>query len=348
MAEAEVGFARRGRAGIITLNRPKALNALTRAMVREMHRALVGWAGDPAVGLVIIEGAGERAFCAGGDIRELYELGRAQDAAFLAFYAEEYRLNTLIKRYPKPYVALIDGIVMGGGVGVSIHGSQRVASERITFAMPETGIGLFPDVGGSWFLPRCPGETGMYLALAGARLKAADTLYCGLATHHVPAQQFAALKAALCEEGAPEATIARFAADPGAAPLEARRGAIDRCFAAGSVEEILARLDGERGADADWARQTAATIRAKSPTSLKITYCEVREGARLSFEACMRLEYRMVNGIFRGHDFFEGTRATVIDKDGAPRWRPASLDEVSEADVAAYFAPPADGDLDLG
>lgn len=343
----EILFTRAGAAGIVTLNRPKALNALTLGMVRALHRRLALWADDARVRLVVIEGTGEKAFCAGGDIRVLYEWGRARDPTFLAFYREEYRLNRLIKRYLKPYVALIDGIVMGGGVGVSVHGSHRVAGERLVFAMPETGIGLFPDVGGTWFLPRCPGATGMYLALTGARLNVADALHCGLVTHHVPSERFGALREALCAGAAADDAIAGFAADSGPAPLARRRTCIDRCFSGDSVEDILARLDTETGPDAGWARETAATIRAKSPTSLKIAFRQVRAGAGLSFEDCMRLEFRIVSRIFRGHDFFEGTRATVIDKDGAPRWRPARLDAVDDDAIAAYFAPLGADELDF-
>lgn len=344
MSEAEVLFAREGRAGLITLNRPKALNAVTLEMVREMHRQLDEWARDNAVERIVIEGAGDKAFSAGGDIRALYDWGRARDPQFLAFYREEYRLNTFIKRYPKPYVALIDGIVMGGGVGVSFHGSHRVATENMTFAMPETGIGLFPDVGGTFFLPRCPGAVGLYLGLTGARLKAADAVYCGLATHHVPRARLEELKAALFEGDDIDAAIAQFAADPGAPPLAEHRAMIDRVFSAGSVEEILERLRQEGGA---WADKTAETIRAKSPTSLKITFRQIREGVKLTFEECMKLEYRMVNGVYQGHDFFEGTHATVIDKDMAPNWVPATLGEVTADEVELYFRPLGEDELTL-
>ena len=228
------------------------------------------------------------------------------------------------------------GITMGGGVGVSVHGSHRVASERLTFAMPETGIGLFPDVGGTYFLPRCPGEIGMYLALTGSRLKAADALYAGIVTHHVPSGGMPDLISALCDTGDPDHTLAEHAQDPGAPTLKGDREAIDRCFSGSSVPEILARLD-EDGSE--WAAKCAATIRGKSPTSSRIAYCQIREGAGLSFEDCMRLEYRMVNRIYTAHDFYEGIRAVVIDKDQAPMWQPATLDDVSDERVAAYFAP---------
>ena len=339
MSGQDVLFTRDGHSGVITLNRPEALNAVTLGMVREIHPQLTVWVDDPGIRHVLIEAAGGKAFSAGGDIRALYDWGRAGDETFLAFYREEYQLDTFIKRYPKPYVALLDGITMGGGVGVSIHGSHRVAGDGLTFAMPETGIGLFPDVGGTYFLPRCPGGIGMYLALSGARLKAADALYAGIVSHYVPSDRFGALKAALASAVDVEATIREFAQDPGPPPLLEHRDAIDRCFAGDTVEDILDSLDGE---GSDWALKTAGILRSKSPTSLKITYRQIREGAKLEFEDCMRLEFRMVNRIFTAADFFEGTRAVVIDKDQSPNWQPGSLAEVTSDRVDGYFAPLAD------
>jgi enoyl-CoA hydratase len=342
--EAEVLFERRGAIGLITLNRPKALNALTHNMCLLMSAQLKTWATDDAVRTIVIQGAGERAFCAGGDIRALYESGRAGTPYALDFYRDEYQLDALVKHYPKPYVALIRGIDMGGGVGVSMNGSHRVADETMLFAMPETGIGLFPDVGGSYFLPRCPGELGMYLAMTGARLKTADAVLAGLATHFVPAAQREALLARLVAGAAPDDALKALSADPGPAPLAEHRGKIDTVFAAGSVEAILERLERDTS---DWARETAATMRTKSPTSLKVAYRQIREGARLSFDDCMRMEFRMVNRVVAGHDFYEGVRATIIDKDGAPKWKPSSLAAVSNDDVAAYFAPLGEKELPL-
>lgn len=335
----DVLFEMRGHAGLITLNRPRSLNALTLAMVREITAALKRWMLDDAVRHVIIRAAGDRAFCAGGDIRALYDWGRARDPNYFAFYREEYLLNTLIKRYPKPYIALIDGIAMGGGVGLSVHGSHRVATERLVFAMPETGIGLFPDVGGSYFLPRLPGETGMYLGLTGHRIGAADALYLGVATHHVPSARLADLADALCRASEVADWLAEFAADPGPASLPAWRAAIDRHFGQPDVESILASLDVD---SSEWAKSTAAELRRKSPMSLKMTFRELREGLKLDFEDCMRLEFRMVSRTIDSHDFFEGVRAAVIDKDQAPRWQPATLDGVSEPAVSRYFAPLAE------
>lgn len=334
--EPEVLFENRGAIGLITLNRPKALNALTHAMCVEMKPQLDAWAGDATVRSVVIRGAGERAFCAGGDIRALYESGKAGTPYALDFYRDEYILDATIKHFPKPYIALIHGIVMGGGVGVSVHGSHRVAGEAAMFAMPETGIGLFPDVGGSYFLPRCPGQIGMYLALTGARLRTADTLYAGVATHFVPTAKWETLIGQLVDGTAPDDALKSLSDKVPGDFLSEHRAAIDRVFGGNSIEEILAALDAEH---TDWAKDTAATIRAKSPTSLKITFRQIREGAKLEFDECMQMEFRMVNRIIAGHDFYEGVRATIIDKDGAPKWKPAELSKVGEADVQAYFAP---------
>src|SRR5262252_5189791 len=284
----EILFARHGAAGVVTLNRPKALNALTRNMIRQLRAALDGWRNDPAVTRVVITAEGGRAFSAGGDLREIYDAGRAgRHAEALGFFREEYELNTLIKRYPKPYVALIDGIVMGGGVGVSVHGSHRVAGDRFLFAMPEVGIGFFPDVGGTWFLPRLPGELGTYSALTGERLKAADGVGAGVATHRVSSARFADLQDALCGNVPVDSLLAAFAEPAGEGPVLARRPAIDRLFVGDRVEDILRQLDGEAtrgGTDAGWAAATAATIRSRAPVSLKVALAQVRRGRTWSFE----------------------------------------------------------------
>lgn len=338
---------RRGAAGLITLNRPKALNALTHDMVRKLRPALEAWADDPAVARVVIRGEGGKAFCAGGDIRALYDLGRAgRHDEMLTFWREEYELNILIKRFPKPFVALIDGIVMGGGVGLSIHGSHVVAGSNFAFAMPEVGIGFFPDVGGTWFLPRMPGETGTYAALTGARFKQGDALATGLATHAVSSESFAALTEALTGLEPVDAILERFAAPPVPSGVTGHRGSIQRCFAFDTVDQVLAALDHDAKALDSWCAATAATIRTKSPTSLKIAIEQVRRGAALSFEAAMVLEFGIVSRICRGPDFYEGVRAVIVDKDNAPSWAPATLDEVSIDAIAAYFAPLERGSLD--
>jgi enoyl-CoA hydratase len=334
---ADILFARRGAAGIVTLNRPVALNAITHAMVRALSAQLGAWANDGAVTRVIVTAAGERAFSAGGDIRALYELGRAgrQDEA-VAFFREEYALNAAIKRYPKPYVSLIDGIVMGGGFGVSVHGSHRVAGDRFQFAMPEVGIGFFPDVGGTWVLPRMPGETGAWCALTGERMKTVDAVATGIATHHVRSARFPDLLDALCGNVSVDALLAAFAEPCGEGPVTARRALIDRVFAGGRVEDILAALD---AAGDDWAPQTAATMRAKSPMSLKIALAQVRRGRDWSFEDCMKAEMRIVSRIVHGHDFYEGVRAVIVEKDNAPAWRPPALADIGDAEIERHFAP---------
>lgn len=342
-AETDILFERRGAAGIVTLNRPQALNAVTHGMVRALAAKLAVWAKDAAVTRVVITAAGERAFSAGGDIRALYELGKAgRHAEALQFWRDEYMLNTLIKRYPKPYIALIDGIVMGGGVGISIHGSHRVAGDKFQFAMPEVGIGFFPDVGATWFLPRLPGEIGTFCALTGERMKNADAVPAGIATHYVASSRFSALLAALSENEPMDAVISSFAERLGIGPLSIYRPAIDRLFAAGRVEDILAALDAEaisRSAEAGWAGATAAAIRGKSPVSLKIALAQLRRGRAWSFTECMKAEFRIVSRIIHGHDFHEGVRAVIIDKDNAPRWNPARLGQVLDADIDRYFAP---------
>jgi len=291
----------------------------------------------------VVMASGGRAFSAGGDIRDLYELGRAgRHGEQLQFWRDEYPLNARIKHYRKPYVALIDGIVMGGGVGIAVHGSHRVAGDAFRFAMPEVGIGFFPDIGATWFLPRLPGEIGTYCALTGERLDAAEGVAFGVASHRVASARFPDLLDALCGTVPVDAILAAFAEPAGAGSLAAHKAGIDRLFAGDAVEAILARLD-EAGAgqdaDADWARQVARMIRGKSPTSVRIALAQMRRGKSWSFDECMRAEFRIVSRIVRGHDFYEGVRAAIIDKDNAPRWQPVTLAEVGAAEVERHFAP---------
>jgi enoyl-CoA hydratase len=361
--ESDIILERRGAAGVVTLNRPAALNAVTRGMVRTLRDALERWRHDEAVSRVVVTAAGGRAFSAGGDLRAIYEAGRAgRQQESLDFWREEYALNAAIRHYPKPYVTLIDGIVMGGGVGVSVHGSHRIAGDRFEFAMPEVGIGFFPDVGATWFLPRLPGETGTYCALTGARLKAAQAVPAGIATHRVPSARFGELAEALCSAAPVDAVLSGFASSAMSEPREsgkeapppknegavtAHRGAIDRIFAAESVEEILTGLDADAagtGGDAsrsagNWAGEVAATIRAKAPLSLKIALAQMRRGRLWSFAECMRAEFRIVSRVVYGHDFYEGIRAVIIDKDNRPRWVPETLAEVTADVVENHFAP---------
>jgi len=348
-------FAREGGVATVTLNRPQALNAFTLGMYRRFDPMLRRWPEDPSVRAVVIRGAGERAFCAGGDVRAVYEAGKglSGDRSFTSvFFAEEYRIIRRIHHFPKPYIAICDGITMGGGAGVSVNGAYRIATEQTMLAMPETGIGLFPDVGATRFLDRCPGRIGRYLGLTGARLGAADALYCGFATHFVPRDRLPELVAALTrigwspgdEPAQVEAVLAGFTADPGPPPLKARRAAIDRCFAGNAVEVILDALAGETLA-ADWAAPTRAGLLTKSPTSLKITLQQLTAGRGYDLEAALRLEYRMTQHVMAAHDFYEGVRAALVDKDQNPRWDPATLAEVSDAMVASYFAPLGEGEL---
>jgi enoyl-CoA hydratase len=307
----------------VVLNRPDALNALTLEMCLALDARLRDWEDDPAVRCVLVRGQGSRAFCAGGDIRKLYD-ERGGDYP-RQFYRAEYRLNARMHRFAKPYIAFLDGIVMGGGVGVSVHGSHRIATEHTMFAMPETGIGLFPDVGGSYFLSRCPGALGMYIGLTGARLGAADAIYCGIAQYFMPAADWGALD------------VDNIASRPTGPPtLTPRRAPIDRCFDRNSVEEIFAALAMETDL---FAAETLAILRTKSPTSLKIAHRQIRAGRDLGFDDCMRMEWRMVNRVVAGHDFYEGTRAAIVDKDRRPGWQPARLEDVTEEEVARYFAP---------
>jgi enoyl-CoA hydratase len=341
----DILFAQRGAAGIVTLNRPKALNAVTHEMVRALARQLDAWAGDGAVSRVIVAAAGEKAFSAGGDIRALYELGKAgRQTEALTFFREEYTLNTAIKRYPKPYVSLIDGIVMGGGFGISVHGSHRVAGDKFLFAMPEVGIGFFPDVGGTWVLPRMPDEIGTWCAITGDRLKADDAVVSGIATHRVRSERFADLTDALCGNVSVDATLAAFAEPATQGPIAARRAMIAKLFAGERVEDILAALD---GAGDEWAARTAAAIRTKSPTSLKLALAQVRRGKGWSFEECMQAEMRIVSRIVHDNDFYEGVRAVIVDKDNAPRWQPASLSEVPDVEVERHFASLGPDELKL-
>ena len=336
----EVLFEKRGKTGLITLNRPEALNALTLNMVRLMKPVLAAWAQDDAVENIVIEGAGEKGFCAGGDIRALHDWGRAGAPEATGFYREEYQLNRQIKTYPKPYIALIDGITMGGGVGVSVHGSHRVATDKTMFAMPETGIGLLPDVGGTYFLPRLAGETGTWLVLTGARLRGADSFAAGVATHFTASENIEAVKAALSEGGDVDVILAAHHQTPEGAGLPAQQGDIDRLFAGDSVADIAAALKADGG---EWAEKQLAAMQSKSPTSAAVALKQMRDGIKADFDACMRMEMRAVTRIMALPDFYEGVRATILEKDGAPNWTP-------QADINAIFAPLTDaegGELDF-
>lgn len=347
MSEAEILFEVKDGLGIITLNRPKALNSLSHGMILEMEKVMPRWETDPAIKAVVLRGAGDRAFCAGGDVAGLYREMRDNPSGTLRrdFFRDEYIVNRRIYRFAKPWISLIDGIDMGGGVGLSVHGSHSVASEKFLFAMPETTIGLFPDVGGGYFLSRLPGALGTFLALTSHRLKAADALWAGIVQAHVPSAKLDELQAAL---GAADLSgaepnkkvdkiIARFAEDPGVPALPAMMQDIDRCFSAESLAEIVAKLKKRSG---EWADKQLAALLKLSPISMAITLEQLRRCANRSFEDSMTIEYRMSQRCMqKGHDFFEGVRALLIDKDQKPKWNPSTIEGVTRAMVEEHFRP---------
>jgi len=332
---------RQGAAGRITLNRPQALHALNEEMCLAMDAALKLWEDDSEVELVVVDHApGTRGFCAGGDIRMLAESGAADGSAAQAFFRAEYRLNTRIKNYPKPYVAFIDGVTMGGGVGISVHGSHRVATERTTFAMPETGIGLFPDVGGGWFLPRLGPPLGLWLALTGERLKGGDVCAAGVATHYAESSVVEVVKNAVCE-GQLDMLNAMDWDEAGA--FDKHLDVIERCFWKETVEDIFAALEAEKG---DWAKAQLVTLKTKSPQTLKVAHRQLRRGLEAkSFEDNMRMEFRIACRVVHRHDFQEGVRAVIVEKDNKPNWNPATLSGVTNEMLNEIFAPLGDGEL---
>ncbi|MEU5836960.1 enoyl-CoA hydratase/isomerase family protein [Streptomyces diacarni] len=335
-----------GRVGRLLLNRPHALNSLDGEMIRRIAEALDAWEHDPEVAAVVLGGAGERGLCAGADIRAIHDdVRRGGGAESARFWAEEYRLNARIARYPKPYVALMDGVVMGGGVGLSAHGGVRVVTERAKVAMPETTIGFVPDVGGTWLLSRAPGELGTHLALTAGTVGAGDALLCGLADHFVPADRLGSFAAALAQ-AAPAQALEEFAESAPEGTLAGHRAWIDPCYGADDVAEILHRL---RSSGTTAAKEAAVAIEGKSPTSLKVTLAALRRARGLSsLEEALDQEYRTSVAALSSPDLTEGVRAQIIDKDRRPRWSPGTLDEVGEAEVARHFAAAPGGDLGLG
>lgn len=340
-----------GGIGHITLNRPEALHALNLPMCEAIHSTLQDWREDDAVKMVLIGHEDRsRGFCAGGDIAMLAESGKGDGQEARAFFAEEYRMNAAIKSFPKPYLAIMDGVTMGGGVGLSVHGDFRVATERTLFAMPETGIGLFPDVGGGWFLPRLQGELGTWLALTGARLKGSDVFAAGVATHFIPSDRLPELRLKLeaTEFGDDAATVlsgllAKLSEPAAPGSYEAHLGTINQCFAHDRAEAIVEALERDGG---EWASKQAATIREKSPETVKVALRQVREGAACeTFEENMAMEYRIGWRKVQSADFLEGVRAVIIDKDHNPKWSPATLESVSAADVDRYFARLGENEL---
>ncbi len=347
MSETEILFEVKDGLGLMTLNRPKALNALTHGMILEMEKVMPKWEKDPAIKAVVLRGAGDRAFCAGGDVTGLYREMRDNPAGTLRrdFFRDEYIVNRRIYRFAKPWISLIDGIDMGGGVGLSVHGSHSVASEKFLFAMPETTIGLFPDVGGGYFLSRLPGALGTFLALTSHRLKAADALWAGIVDAYVPSAAMGDLQAALgtADLSGPDASrkvdavIARFAGDAGMPTLPAMMHDIDRCFSAESLQEIEDKL---RKYPGEWAQKQLAALMKLSPLSMAITLEQLKRCANRSFEDSMTIEYRMSQrGMQKGHDFYEGVRALLIDKDQRPKWNPPTIGGVTRELVEEHFKP---------
>ncbi len=335
----------------VTLNRPEALNALTLEMVRMLAAGFTRWEKDDSVKAIVFEGAGDRAFCAGGDIKASYNLGMqyrrgAVDEGVLSvFFAEEYRLNRQLFHYPKPLFALMGGITMGGGFGIAGMCRYRIATEKTVFAMPETKIGFFPDIGSAWFLNRAPGKAGRYLGLTGNMINAADTLWSGMATHMLPGAFLPALKDALeklaMKNDLSPASIQKMLTGlstpaSGGGPLQDNSATIDRCFSFNTVESILESLSKDQSA---WARETAADISQRSPMSLKVSLAHLLRAEGQDFDTVIARDFTLAQHFMKGHDFYEGVRAAVIDKDRAPRWEPESLSQITPSDVEKYFLP---------
>ncbi len=334
-----------GQAGRITLNRPKALNALNHSMVRAIAAVLASWRDDANVRHVVIDGAGGRAFCAGGDIRAVYDMIPVDPGLARDYWADEYRLNAMIARYPKPYVAIMDGFCLGGGVGLSAHGSHRIVTERSAVGMPETAIGFTPDVGGSWLLARAPGHAGEYMAATAYRMNAADAIHAGFADAMINAQDGAEFIAALCAGGTPDETVRHFGVYSGASNLAHRQSDIDGAFAAASVTEAVRRLE---HLGADWAREALKKIAAHSPIAVAAAHFSVRKARSFdNVEQSLDHEYRFVYRATGLADFREGVRSLIVDKDGKPDWRPMRLEEVRMSDVEALFAPLGKDELGL-
>lgn len=332
-----------GHLGLITLNRPAVLNSLNLTMIHVLSAQLDKWANDQQIKAVVIRAVEGRAFCAGGDIRSTYEHMQRHDMSILNFFRDEYLLNKKIFHYPKPYVALLDGITMGGGVGISIHGSHRVATDRLLFAMPETGIGFFPDVGGTYFLPRLPHHIGYYLGLSGARINCDDAVDIGLIQHKVQSHDLENIIAAIAHENFSNdanASVTRvlqsFEQKVENAKIRSLFATVEQCFMEETMEAITTKLACLSDEIADGI---LAELNKKSPLSLKVSLRAMQEGARRNFDECMMQEYRLVARFLQGHDFVEGIRAVIIDKDQCPQWQPDTLERVSADAVNSYFAP---------
>ncbi|HEY1736696.1 MAG TPA: enoyl-CoA hydratase/isomerase family protein [Methylovirgula sp.] len=334
-----------GHCGVLTLNRGPALNALTQDMIEAIGVALTTFAADRDVKSVVIKSASPRAFCAGADIKTMYEQGRAGDhARQMQFFEAEYRLDRAIARFPKPYIALLDGIVMGGGAGISLHGSHRVASETLTFAMPEVGIGIFPDVGASFFLSRLPHHIGAYLGMTGARIGLSEALALGLATAHVPSARFDAVLSRLTQGEDVDRAIAAEQAPAPAPVLTNEQSVIEDCFSHASPMAIVEALEKIGG---DFAASTLKSLRSRSPTSVALALGQMQRGAKLDLDGALKLEFRLAQRIVRGHDYYEGVRTVLIDKGATPQWNPPTLEKIDAATIDGYFAPSPGGELEF-
>lgn len=344
MSTEEVFFEKKGSLGLITLNRPEALNALTLNMVRLIHPTLKKWEEDNEIKTVAVTAVGDKAFCAGGDIRALYDWGKSNDKKAKGFYYEEYQLNQLIKSYTKPYISFVNGIVMGGGVGISVHGSYRVAGENYSFAMPETGIGLFPDVGGSFFLSRLKNNIGMYLALTGSRIKSSDAIELGIAEYFIMSKNYDDILKQLSDGATPNAVLSSFNSDKINSDLKNNSGKINELFSGNNLENIFEKLEND---NSDFSQKNLSLLKSKSPTSLKITFRQIKNGSELDFEDCMRMEYRMVSKVMDDHDFYEGVRALIIEKDNNPIWKPETVEKISDKEIDEFFIHTEDNELNF-
>ncbi len=331
---------REGPLGRLRLNRPEVLNAQSHAMILQMEKALTAWREDPAVEAIVIDGAGERAFCAGGDLQYLYSTGMKDPGPGRALWRDEYRLNALIASYPKPYIAVMHGITMGGGVGVSAHGSHRIVTETTMVAMPEASIGFMPDVGGTYLLARAPGQTGLYLGVTGARMNAGDAIFAGFADSYMPGEAVPKVIEALAGGAAPDAAIEQFSASAPDGALAALQDKITDVFAAPDILSCVRALDKLAAGGDEWAGKTLSMLRKNSPLSVAATFAAIHKARGLAtLEDCLALEYCFAHRALRGHDFLEGIRAMVIDKDKKPDWRPATLEEVTREMVDNVLAP---------
>lgn len=334
-----------GDIGMITLNRPKALNALSQTMCMAIDQALQDWQQDDAIKAVIVKGEGEKAFCAGGDIRQLYDNGADKVEESSSFFWHEYRMNARIKHFTKPYIAILDGITMGGGCGLSMHGSHRVATERLMLAMPETGIGFFPDVGGGHFLANCPDSSGMYLGLTGNRIDAADALYTGFATHTIKSSQVEDMLYKLMHiewgqnyHAVVDRVLADYHSNMGQSQLESKREQVAELFGKSSVADIVAALQAyNTEACKEWCQKTLKTLSSKSPTSVLVTFEQIKRAAKMEFDDALAMEFNMAWHFMQGHDFYEGVRAALVDKDRNPKWQPDQLSAVDTQTVKQYF-----------